>query len=101
MKVAGLLSLLMLPGLLAGCASERKVYLPSGAVAHVIECGGPALNFGHCVEKAGDICRGMGYTVLNQQGGQVPSDPASMPTGGLLDASLEMQPRKLLIRCNY
>jgi hypothetical protein len=92
--------------LVAGCATSRDVRLADGWVTHVVSCGGPLLNMGHCQEKAGAICRGRGYTVLNSQGGELPASPNAMPTGGAPDlpkslgAMMDYPQRKLFIRCN-
>ena len=75
-------------------------------MTHVVSCGGPLLNMGHCLEKAGEICRGYGYTILNKEGGELPASPDAMPTGGLPDmpksaSDLTKFPdRQIYIRCN-
>lgn len=95
----------LLAALVAGCATSREVRLADGWQTHVVSCGGPLLNMGHCLEKAGAICRGYGYTIINQAGGEIPPTGA-IPTGGLPDvpkaaADLGHYPsRKLYIRCN-
>ncbi|MEW5771546.1 MAG: hypothetical protein AB1831_14435 [Pseudomonadota bacterium] len=100
-----LLSLSLLALGVAGCATSRSVRQADGWLTHVVGCGGPFLNMGHCVEKAGEVCGGRGYTVLNAVGGELPK-PNAMPTGGLPDipnaaADLKAAPeRKLLIKCN-
>lgn len=90
---------------LAGCSTSRDVRLADGWMTHVISCGGPLLNMGHCQEKAGDVCGGRGYRVLNHTGGELPGTANAIPTGGLPDMpeslSLdEYQARKLFIKCN-
>jgi len=100
-----MVSLALLAGLLSACATSREVRQADGWLTHVVGCGGPFLNMGHCQERAARICGGRGYVVLNSQGGELPLQHA-MPTGGLptIPTSLEQfkdsQPRKLLIRCN-
>lgn len=74
-------SLVMLAMLLAGCASSRDVRLADGWMAHVVSCGGPLLNMGHCVEKAGAVCGGRGYRILNATGGNCPPPPTPSPRG--------------------
>ncbi len=92
--------------LISGCASSRDVRLADGWMTHVVSCGGPFLNMGHCQEKAGDICSGHGYTVLNKTGDETPASPNAIPTGGgpALPASMSAlksyQERKLFIKCN-
>lgn len=99
-----LFPLLSVAVLLAGCATSRDVRLADGWMAHVVSCGGPLLNMGHCLEKAGEVCGGRGYVVLNSEGGELPTSPNAIPTGGLpsipSSQSLEDYPhRKLFIRC--
>lgn len=99
-------SLMALAALVSGCAISRDVRLPDGWLAHVVSCGGPLLNMGHCLEKAGNLCAGRGYVVLNKAGGELPNSPNAMPTGGLpdlpksMEALKEYPERKLLIKCN-
>ncbi|MCP5276794.1 MAG: hypothetical protein H6935_00325 [Thiobacillus sp.] len=97
-------SLVMLAMLLAGCASSRDVRLADGWMAHVVSCGGPLLNMGHCVEKAGAVCGGRGYRILNATGGELPATPNAIPTGGLphmpTSGLSDFAERKLFIMCN-
>lgn len=90
----------------SGCATSRDVRLADGWMAHVVSCGGPLLNMGHCLEKAGEICGGRGYVVLNKEGAELPSSANAIPTGGLPDLSGAMSSledyskRKLFIKCH-
>lgn len=99
-------SLVLVATQLAGCATSRDVRLADGWMAHVVSCGGPLLNMGHCLEKAGDICGGRGYVVLNKAGGDLPASANAIPTGGLPDMPGDMSglrdypARKLFIKCN-
>jgi len=92
--------------IVSGCASSRSVRQADGWQNHVVGCGGPLLNMGHCLEKAGDICGGYGYTILNKAGGELPASATAIPTGGGPDLPgswselTDFQERKLLIRCN-
>jgi len=98
----------MLAVLVAGCATSRDVRSADGWMTHVVSCGGPILNMGHCIEKAGEICGARSYTVLNAQGGEVPKDPNTIPTGGLPDIPKSMDKvktdfsaaRTLYIKCH-
>lgn len=104
--VKTLMLMLALATLVAGCSTSRDVRRADGWMTHVVSCGGPLLNMGHCLEKAGEVCRGYGYTILNQEGGELPASPDAMPTGGLPDVPKSMsgltrfQSRQLYIRCN-
>lgn len=104
--VKTLLALAILAALATGCATSRDVRRADGWMTHVVSCGGPLLNMGHCLEKAGEICRGYGYTIINQEGGELPASPDAIPTGGLPDVPRSMsgldhyQGRRLYIRCN-
>lgn len=98
--------MLVLAMTVSGCATSRDVRLADGWMAHVVSCGGPLLNMGHCLEKAGEVCGGRGYVVLNKSGGELPDSPNAIPTGGLPDlpnaaSNLDEYPkRKLFIKCN-
>jgi len=104
--VKHLLFLAILAVQISGCATSRDVRLADGWLTHVVSCGGPLLNMGHCQEKAGDICGGRGYVVLNKSGGDLPNSKNAIPTGGLPDLPRSMSDmqefpeRKLFIKCN-
>jgi hypothetical protein len=88
--------------MLGGCATAREVRQPDGWQSHVISCGGPFLNVGHCLEKAGEVCGGYGYTVIKREGDTAAAD--SIPSGGgpdlpAMSGLKDYQERKLLIRC--
>jgi hypothetical protein len=105
-EVLLLASMALLATQIAGCATWRSVRQADGWTTYVVSCGGPFLNMGHCLERAGGICRGRGYTILNKSGGELPASPNAIPTGGLPDipqSKADMQAyqeRKLFIRCN-
>lgn len=104
-RVWSLILLATMTTLGTGCATSRDVRRADGWMTHVVSCGGPLLNMGHCLEKAGDICGGRGYDVLDKVGGQLPDSPNAMPTGGLPDFPKSMErlndypERKLYIKC--
>lgn len=62
---------------LFGCAAASKTYTPSGEQGFVIDCSGSARNWGYCYQKAGELCREEGYTVLSKSG-----DTGSVITAG-------------------
>lgn len=49
---------------LAGCATQKQIYLPSGETGYSINCSGSALTWEHCYAQAGKICATRGYEVL-------------------------------------
>jgi hypothetical protein len=61
----------------ASCTTSRETYTADGRVGYSINCSGTALNWGNCLEKAGDICGEKGYTVLEKTG-----DQGTVVTGG-------------------
>ncbi|HNQ03606.1 MAG TPA: hypothetical protein PKH69_03235 [Thiobacillaceae bacterium] len=105
-SVATLLYLTLLAIGMTACASSREVRRADGWMTHVVGCGGPLLNMGHCLEKAGKICGGRGYAILNSTGEALPASPNAIPTGGLPDLSRGMEilrdspQRKLYIKCH-
>jgi hypothetical protein len=49
--------------LVAGCAvNASKIYLPSGEEGYNITCY--KVTWGHCYEKAGELCGARGYEVI-------------------------------------
>ena len=97
---------LLLLALLQGCATSRNVRTAEGWQTTVISCGGPLLNMGHCLEEAGNVCRGRGYRILNHSGGDLPASPEAIPSGGLPTVPLSRDEwsrynkRQLYIQCN-
>lgn len=82
--------------LLGGCATASKTYLPSGEQGYSITCSGSALTWGHCFEKAGELCGAKGYTVINksdEQGAVVGGGQYGVYGGSTFQ-------RNMLIRCN-
>lgn len=57
--------LVALPAMLHGCATYNDVFLADGSKGYNINCGGAVMNYGHCLEKAGEICGARGYMVVN------------------------------------
>lgn len=51
---------------LQGCATSRETYLPNGAKAHAIQCGGTMVSMSACYEKAADICKEQGYYIYRE-----------------------------------
>lgn len=79
--------------LLTGCATEaRRTYLPDGSIGYAIYCRGtgPA-----CLERAGEICKGAGYDVLDADRSENQSVTAY---GGAVAANTQ-QHASLMIRC--
>lgn len=101
---------LMAAALLTGCAFSTEYRSQDGWLNYVVNCSGPAANFAACMDKAGDICRGRGYRVLDVEGGEPPVSPETMPPPGVIEAAIKGQigkeelkkfeVRKLYIRCN-
>jgi len=58
----------MLSVIFLGCATSKKTYTSSGNEGYSINCGGAALNWGMCYEKAGKICGKKGYKILEKTG---------------------------------
>lgn len=50
--------------LLTGCASASKTYTPDGSEGYSLNCSGGGRNWGMCYEKAGELCKERGYTVV-------------------------------------
>lgn len=61
------LALLAVVGL-SGCASATKTYTADGREAFSLNCSGTARNWGHCTEKAGEICQTKGYDIIQREG---------------------------------
>lgn len=92
---------------LQGCAMSSEVFLADGTKGHNINCSGTVMNYGNCLEKAGEICGARGYLVVNQQGDAVPFSMASggfgantqSASGGFFAQSGSIVTRNLFVKC--
>jgi hypothetical protein len=78
----------------ASCATSRETYTADGRLGYKISCSGTALNWGNCLEKAGDLCSERGYTVLEKssdQGPVVTGTQASLYGGSVMNRSMIVQ----------
>ena len=69
MKVVGALICFSLGGALVGCASSPTVkesYAPSGKASYQISCNNMSASLAPCYQKAGEICKEKGYSVINR-----------------------------------
>ena len=80
---------------LAGCAVSKATYLPDGSTGHSINCSGQALTWGHCMEKAGELCGAAGYEVVSRSGDQGATVSANQY--GLYGGSVIN--RSMLVKC--
>ena len=93
MKIFVVLLTILIVG---GCATASRTYLPSGAEGHSITCSGSVLTWGHCYEKAGELCGQRGYEVITQSGEQ--GAVAAAGQFGAFGGSTFI--RNMLIKCN-
>jgi hypothetical protein len=82
-------------GILTACATAKRTYGPDGRAAFAIECSGQALSWGKCYEKAGEICGGKGYDVIERNGDQ--SESVSATQYGVIGGTVVN--RSMLISC--
>jgi hypothetical protein len=80
----------------ASCfATSRETYTADGRPGYSINCSGTGLNWGMCLEKAGDLCGERGYTVLEKS-----SDQGSVVTGGPLGRyGGSVTSRNMIVEC--
>lgn len=83
-------------GLFIGCARASHTYTADGQEGFCIDCSGTALTWGDCYKKAGEICQGSGYEILEKVG-----DNSSMISGspqfGLFGGNITT--RSMIIKC--
>ena len=66
---------------LAGCVTVKEVYGPDGDKAFTLNCSDDTgATWDHCYEKAGEICRESGYTILEKN-----IDQSASGSAGTLD----------------
>jgi len=89
------LCLIVICGIVSGCASSRETFLPDGGEGHSLNCSGMSLNWGMCYEKAGEICGAKGYDVIaggSDQGAIVSGNQYGLYGGSVMN-------RSMLIKC--
>ncbi len=85
---------------LGGCAANSdQLYTPTGAVGHNVDCSGVARNWGHCEQKAGEICKSAGYKVLSKTDERKPTLIKTETRVSDLFGSGEVA-RSMVIECN-
>jgi hypothetical protein len=93
--------------ILQGCATSSEVFLADGSKGYNVNCSGAVMNYGNCLEKAGELCGAKGYLVVNQQGDAVPFSTATggfgantqAASGGFYAQSGTIVTRNLFIKC--
>ncbi len=92
MKIITIIGILIF---VSGCATSTVTYLPDGGVGHSVVCSGAASTWADCDEKAGEICKAKGYTVISKEGetgGTLSSNQYGTYAGSFIT-------RSMLIKC--
>jgi len=84
---------------LVGCAPSREIYLPDGSVGYNIQCDGTANSISNCFQKAGELCRSKGYSLLNREGEMVPFGTSTGAQGANVTQAGAFVSRTLFIKC--
>ena len=85
---------------LVGCVTVKEVYGPDGDKAFTLNCSDDTgATWDHCYEKAGEICRESGYTILEKN-----IDKTASGSAGTLDEEVfgrydSQNNRVLMIQC--
>jgi hypothetical protein len=92
------------PGLLlTGCAVSKPTYLPDGRQGHSISCDGSAVGMNVCFEKAGELCQGRGYYLVNREGQTIPfgvGHASANQYGGSANATYgALNTKSILVAC--
>lgn len=87
--------LILAASLIAGCTTQKTIYLPDGRQGHAIDCSGTAMTWGDCYARAGSICRAKGYDILSKEG-EESSSVAGTQYGVFGGTSMK---RSLVIAC--
>lgn len=89
---------------LCGCVTDGTTYLADGSQGHHVTCGGSWFSMGDCVQRAGEICGGGGYTVMGQNGETIPysimTAYGNNAVVGMSSSSGAIVQRDLFIKCN-
>lgn len=87
---------IIISGLLVGCARSTELYTQDGRVGYQIDCSGSAMTWGACYQKAGELCGARGYQVIGVDGSERPILTATQ--FGIIAGS--MVTRTAVIMCN-
>lgn len=91
----GSFCVVILATLIVGCTKTQQIYAPDGRVAYALSCGGAALSWNSCLERAGEICKAAGYDVIDRR--EAPRFVANLtPTGGMAGTTSD---RSMVIAC--
>ncbi|MCL2029783.1 MAG: hypothetical protein FWG97_05150 [Deltaproteobacteria bacterium] len=81
--------------IVSGCVSSRLVVGPDGTAHHSIDCSGDGFTWNDCLERAGELCGGQGYTVVERTGENRPTLTVGRD---ILTAGIAAE-RTMLIKC--
>lgn len=101
-----LLALVAVACSLSGCflpAPANRTYGPNGKPAYTISCPGSMNGWGHCYERAGNLCGSSGYEILMQNGQATPfgmaNGYANSSGGSFTGFSGAAVSRSMLVQC--
>ena len=61
-----IIATIIIPIFVLGCATARKIKTPDGNDAFIIKCNGAMLDWGHCYQKASEVCEGRKYEIIER-----------------------------------
>ena len=59
------LSCLLMTEIISGCSISTPISSPNGKIGYAINC--TAVTIADCYQKAGEMCGGKGYTILDKK----------------------------------
>lgn len=87
---------ILFASVLSSCAVATRTHGPDGREAFSIDCSGSANSWAACYQRAGELCKEKGYTVLSSTS-ETGSMASLTPSVGF---GTSISSRSLLISCN-
>ena len=94
-----ILTVLLITGLLNGCASVRETHSADGRKAYTLNCSGTARGWDKCFTAAGDICQEAGYDVLDRSSEHAGFAGIGGGGGSFGGSAVQTAERSMVIAC--
>ena len=80
---------------LGGCTTSSPTHMPDGSTGFAINCSGNANSIAGCYDKAAELCKGQGFTVVDRDG----STGYSVQKYGNSYSGVSYAKRTMMVKC--
>ena len=96
-----IVSCLLLLGCCGVSAASSQIFTSEGKKGYSLNCSGKNRNWGHCYQKAGNICKERGYDVLEVTGESGTVTSVKSATGMSTATTDTVYNRIMIIQCKF